>query len=228
MVEIIISNVLFAKSTFSLQQEVRAHALFLDAELAYPTSTGLPLKLDLVGAATGRLELATNVDLRQILRNVKNAKIDVKVVPSTDIEISGSLLVDADAVATGLKVVTNLHSATGGHLVAKFLEDGRGFDVQFGLPIDKQKIITASSDLIYFTTEKGQKEKQIALKVDTDRKEYSACFDQLNELVGLTLCGEVSVPFSVSGKEINNYYYLLFKAQPHHIILRRIKIFVFT
>ncbi|XP_026318173.1 apolipophorins-like [Hyposmocoma kahamanoa] len=183
------------------QQELRAHLLFLDAELAYPTSTGFPLKLDLIGAATGRLELGTNIDLRQIYRNPKNAKIDVKLVPSTDIEIAGLFLVDADAVATGLKVVTNLHSSTGGHLIAKVLEDGRGIDLQFGLPIEKQEIITASNDLIFVTREKGRKEKETALKVDTQTKEYTGCFDQVSGLIGLTLCGEVVVPFSVSGPD---------------------------
>ncbi|XP_049881562.1 apolipophorins [Pectinophora gossypiella] len=183
------------------QQEVRAHLLFLDAELAYPTSTGFPLKLDLVGSATGRLDVATNIDLRQIYRSPKNAKVDIKLVPSTDVEISGLFIVDADAVSTGLKVITNLHSSTGGHVIAKVLEDGRGIDLQFGLPVDKQEILTASNDLVYVTTEKGRKEKQTPLKVDTDRKEYSGCFDQLSGILGLTLCGEVSVPFSVSGPD---------------------------
>lgn len=182
------------------KQELRAHLLFIDAELAYPTSTGLPLKLDLVGSATGRLEVATNIDLRQIYRNPTDAKVDVKLLPSTDVQVAGLFLVDADAVATGLKVVTNLHSSTGGHLIAKVLENGRGIDLQFALPIEKQEIVTASNDLVYFTAEKGQKEKQIPLKFDTDKKDYAGCFDQLSGLLGLTLCGELSVPFSVSGK----------------------------
>lgn len=185
----------------NFQKEIRTHLLFIDAELAYPTSTGFPIKLDLVGSATARLDIGTNIDLRQIYRNPKNAKIDVKLVPSTDIEISGIFLVDADAVTTGLKVMTNLHSSTGGHVIAKVLEDGRGIDLQFGMPIDKQEILTASSDLVYFAAEKGRKERHIPLKVDTDRKEYTGCFDQLSGMIGLTLCGEVSVPFSVSGPD---------------------------
>lgn len=155
--------------------------------------------MDLIGAATGRLELGSNIDLRQIYRSPKNAKIDVKLVPSTDVEIAGLFLVDADAVATGLKVVTNLHSSTGGHLIAKVLEEGRGIDIQFGLPIEKQEIITASNDLIFVTREKGRKEKETALKVDTQTKEYAGCFDQVSGFIGLTLCGEVVLPFSISG-----------------------------
>lgn len=200
---ILISHIKYAL-LFSFQYELRSHLLFLDAQLAYPTSTGFPLKLDLVGSATARVELSTNVDVRQILKSPQNAKVDVKVVPSSDIEIAGIFLVDADAVATGLKVITNLHSSTGGHVIAKVLENGNGFDLQLGLPIEKQEILTASHDLVYFTAEKGQPEKHVALKTNADRKDYSGCFDQLSGLLGLTLCGELSVPFSVSGKVLPN------------------------
>lgn len=183
-----------------LQQELRANLLFLDAELSYPTSAGVPLKLDLSGAATTRIDLASNFDLKECINNPKNAKIDIKIIPSSDIEISGIFLIDADVISTGLKVVTNLHSSTGAHLVAKVLENGRGIDIQLGLPVDKQEILVASNDLVYFTAEKGQAEKQIKIAVNGDKKEYSACFDQLSGILGLTLCSEVSLPFSVSGK----------------------------
>lgn len=185
---------------FHLQQELQGHLLFLDAELAYPTSTGFALKLDLIGAATGRLEASTNVDLEQIYRDPKNAKVDIKLIPSTDIEVAGLFLIDADAVATGLKVVSNLHSSTGGHFIAKVLENGQGIDIQFGLPVEKQEIITASNELVYVTREKGQKEKIVPLKFETDKKDYTGCFDQLSGIIGLTLCCEMSLPFSVSGK----------------------------
>ncbi|KAH9637818.1 hypothetical protein HF086_017596 [Spodoptera exigua] len=183
------------------QQEFRAHMLFIDAELAYPTSTGLPLKLDIVGAATGRLEVATNIDIRQCISNPKDAKIDIKLVPSTDIEITGALLVDADAIAAGLKVIVNLHSSTGGHVVAKVLENGRGFDLQIGLPVEKQEIVTASNDLVYFYAEKGQVEKHTPIKMDNVVKENAGCFDQAADFIGLTVCGEMTVPFTVSGPD---------------------------
>ncbi|XP_022112947.2 apolipophorins [Pieris rapae] len=183
------------------QQEVRAHMLFLDAELAYPTSTGLPLKLDVIGSATGRVDLSTNIDLKQILRSPQNAKVDIKVVPSTDIEVSMVMMVDANLVNAGIKGIVNLHSSTGGHVIAKVIENGQGFDLQLGLPIDKQEILTASNELVFFSAEKGQLEKQTALKVDADKKEYSGCFDQLSGVLGLTLCGEFSVPFTFSGTE---------------------------
>lgn len=163
------------------------------------------MKLDLTGSATARIDLASNFDIKECIRNPQNAKIDIKFIPSTDIEITGILLVDADSVSTGLKVITNLHSSTGAHLVAKVLENGKGFDIQLGLPVDKQEIVVASNDLVYFTAEKGQKEKQTKIKTDSDqKKELSGCFDQLSGLLGVTLCGEISLPFDIDGKH-NNY-----------------------
>ncbi|XP_063834944.1 apolipophorins isoform X2 [Ostrinia nubilalis] len=185
----------------NFQHELRSHLLFLDAQLTYPTSTGFPLKLNLVGAATARVDIGANIDVRQILKSPQNAKVDIKLVPSSDIEIAGILQIDADVVSTGLKVVTNLHSSTGAHVIAQVLENGNGFDLQLGLPIEKQEILTASHDLVYFTAEKGQPETHVALKTGAERKDYSGCFDQLSGLLGLTLCGELSVPFSISGPD---------------------------
>lgn len=134
------------------------------------------------------------------MESPQNAKVDVKFVPSTDVEITGQFLIDADAVTTGLKVVTNVHSSTGVHVIAKVLENGKGFDLQIGLPVDKQEILTASNDIVYFTAEKGQKEKHVQCQVEGEKQDWSACFDQLSGVLGFTLCGEVNAPFSVSGK----------------------------
>lgn len=172
----------------------------MDAELSYPTSTGLPLKLDAIGAATARVDVASSMDIRQIIRSPKNAKVDFKLVPSTDVEISLVMLVDADCLSTGLKVVTNLHSSTGGHVVAKVIGNGQGFELQWGLPVEKQEILTASNDLVFFTAEKGQLEKQTPIKTGSEKNDYSGCFDQLSGFLGVTLCGQVSLPFSISGK----------------------------
>ncbi|XP_028026671.1 apolipophorins isoform X1 [Bombyx mandarina] len=180
------------------QTDFRTHLLFLDAELAYPTSTGLPLHLNLVGSATAKLDLATNIDVRQIIYSPQNAKIDVKFIPSTDLEIAGAFLVDAYAVTTGLKVSTTLRSSTGVHVIAKVLENGRGFDLQLALPVDKQELLVASNDLLYVTAERGQNEKYVPIKIGTAPKEYPACFDQLSSVLGLTLCTEFTTPFAIS------------------------------
>ena len=183
------------------QQELRTHLLFMDAELSYPTSVGLPLRLNLVGSLTARLDVATNVDIQEIMKSPQSAKVDVKFVPSTDVEIAGALLIDADSVTTGLKVITNLRSSTGLHVIAKVIENGRGFDLQLGLPVDKQEILVASNELVYVTAEKGQREKQTKIKTGQSMHDYSPCFDQLSGVLGLTLCGHFSLPFSISNRE---------------------------
>ncbi|XP_045779870.1 apolipophorins [Maniola jurtina] len=186
------------------QQELRGHLLFLDAELAYPTSTGLPLKLDAIGAATGRVDVSSSIDIRSCLRNPESAKVDIKLIPSTDVEISLIMLVDAGSVATGLKVITNLHSSTGGHVSAKVIENGNGIDLQWGLPLDKQEILTASSDMVFFTAENGQLEKRTPVTPASEKNEYSGCFDQLSQVLGLTLCGKLTLPFSFNGPKSRN------------------------
>lgn len=174
----------------------------MDAELSYPTSVGLPLRLNLVGSLAARLDVSTNVDIQEIIKSPQSAKFDVKFVPSTDVEIAGTFLIDADAVTTGLKVITNLRSSTGIHVIAKVIENGRGFDLQLGLPVDKQEIVVASNDIVYVTTERGQSEKQTKIKTGQNMHDYSPCFDQLSGVLGLTLCGHFSVPFSISSKLI--------------------------
>lgn len=112
-------------------------------------------------------------------------------------------MVDAECLSTGLKVVTNLHSSTGGHVVFKIIENGKGFDLQLGLPIEKQEILTASNELVFFSAERGQMEKLTPIK--SEKNEYSGCFDQLSGMLGVTFCGKVTLPFSLSGNYINIY-----------------------
>lgn len=55
--------------------------ILLDSELAFPTSTGFSLKLNAEAAATTKIQFSGNVDIRQIMNDPKNCKIDIKFVP---------------------------------------------------------------------------------------------------------------------------------------------------
>lgn len=91
----------------------------MDGELAYPTANGLTMKIQVDAYATSKLEFGGNINLKNLLKDVKNAKIDLKFIPSANIEASGTISFDADVISTGLKVITALHTSTGGHIVAK-------------------------------------------------------------------------------------------------------------
>lgn len=57
------------------------HALFLDAELMYPTGVGMPLKLSILGTGVVRLETGGKFDFKDIEKNPKNTKFNLKIVP---------------------------------------------------------------------------------------------------------------------------------------------------
>lgn len=66
----------------------------------------------------------------------------------------GALSVDAYAVEAGLKVVGNLHTATGTDIHLKLL-DGHGFDLNIGLPVQKSDVLTVSSEVVATVRERG-------------------------------------------------------------------------
>ncbi|CAG2065622.1 unnamed protein product [Timema podura] len=68
---------------------LRNHVTFLETELTYPTSLGLPLKLVTSGSAALHLQLKGNVDLPAIIRDPKNANYQVKVVPRSVFYLGG-------------------------------------------------------------------------------------------------------------------------------------------
>lgn len=57
------------------------HALFLDAELVYPTGVGMPLKLSTLGTGVVRMETGGKFDFKDIEKNPSNTKFNLKLVP---------------------------------------------------------------------------------------------------------------------------------------------------
>nr|CAD7199620.1 unnamed protein product [Timema douglasi] len=174
--------------------DLRNHVTFLETELTYPTSLGLPLKLVTSGSAALHLRLKGNVDLPAIIRDPKNVNYQVKVVPSAAVEVTGEFLVDAYAVESGLKLTANLHTATGADLTVKATE-GLGLDVKLGLPLKEQDVLTVSSQALSTVREQGQPGVDTPLTFNIKRNDYKGCFDQLSPLIGLTFCGEVGLPW---------------------------------
>lgn len=72
----------FLKATSEgIKKNFEWHSLFLDADLVYPTSIGLPLKIQAQGASVARVHVEAQADFRQIIKNPQNTKFQVKVVP---------------------------------------------------------------------------------------------------------------------------------------------------
>ncbi|XP_055539565.1 apolipophorins [Wyeomyia smithii] len=173
------------------------HALFVDADLVYPTAAGLPLKLSYEGTGVARLETSLEVDLKAIAKDYKNAKFNLKLVPSASYELSGTLSVDAFTVTTGLQLSGTVHSATGSAVSFALLDDGKAYDLTVDSLFKKQELISFSSKLVFVTRERGNQLISLPLKMNQGVKEFKECFDNLYHIIGVTLCasaGQKQIP----------------------------------
>ncbi|XP_039286010.1 apolipophorins-like, partial [Nilaparvata lugens] len=174
--------------------DYKKHATFLDAEAIYPTGLGFPLKVSTRGSSAMRLKVDGKFDLPAMLKDPKNANLDFELIPSAAIELSGQLTFDAYVVESGARIAGNIHSATGSSVSVRLLE-GRGVDVKFGLPVKKQEVVNFKSHYHTVSRERGHMRVETPIKFSARKQEYKGCFDQLEELIGLTFCGDVSFPW---------------------------------
>ncbi|XP_046669451.1 LOW QUALITY PROTEIN: apolipophorins-like [Homalodisca vitripennis] len=183
----------FMDNSKNMDIDYKKARTFLDAGLTYPTGLGLGLKIKVNGNYAVNLKFNGKADLNAIMNNPRNAHFAFQFVPSGSLELASTLAVDADVVESGVKVSANLHSSTGTDLTVKVL-DGYGVDVKLGLPVKKQEILNFHSDVFSVIREKTGSEVETPVKFNVKREDHGGCFDQLNTLIGLTVCGEVSVP----------------------------------
>ncbi|XP_028142993.1 apolipophorins isoform X2 [Diabrotica virgifera virgifera] len=183
----------------NFEETVRTNIQFLDAELDYPTSLGFPLRLAVEGTSNTQVKAEGSIDVRALLNNRDN-NLHIKLIPSASIELSGRLTLDALVVENGLKVVSNLYTATGGDVRVNFYNGGKGVDVKFGLPVQIQKLISANHQIVFESREHAGQVAVTPLKF-AQAKDFSICFDQLSEFIGLALCAELNGP-NLAGKQV--------------------------
>lgn len=163
------------------------HVLFLDADLVYPSGIGLPLKLGVQGAAAARIELGSQTDVKQWK---KSPQFGVKVIPSFNIDISGTFIVDAQSIQAGLKLEGNLHSSTGHTLDFKLSEDRKRFDLKVGFPFKNQEIVSFKTNALFVVYDVAQGDVVIPVVAEGTKTKmhFSDCFDQFFPLIGVNVC----------------------------------------
>lgn len=145
------------------------HTLFLDAELAYPTSIGFPLKLLTHGTAVAHLEMKSAIDISSIISNWQKSEINLKIVPSVNLVISGLLSFDASSVTSGIQVSGALHSSTGVDITVKVLNDGLGVNTDIRFPTTKQEIVSFDHAIYFVQQDKGQPTIKTPLQFNSKR-----------------------------------------------------------
>lgn len=175
--------------------DVTRNFRFLDASLAIPTGTGMPVRLMAEGTATISLTARGKVDIRQMFSSPSTFDISGSVKPSAAVEVRGEMGVDAFVAKTGLKMVNILHTSTilDGALQ---LRDGKIFNLDFNMPQDKMEIFSAETHLYVTYREQNREQKRIPSQM----WQWKRCScPTITEKTGLELCAEISLP---NGKEM--------------------------
>ncbi|CAL7938756.1 unnamed protein product [Xylocopa violacea] len=175
----------------NLNYDLENYLQFLDVELVYPTGLGSALNLGLIGTSALRLKTHGKLDIQAMLRDPKNANFRLALEPSVSVRIAGNMIVQAPGAEAGMKIVSNLHTATSTDISVSML-DGNGVDISLGVPKKKQQLISVTSEVLLSSGNKG--DKYVAPKLGKG-KQYSDCFDQFTTILGLTVCGKVSFPY---------------------------------
>ncbi|XP_016944042.2 apolipophorins [Drosophila suzukii] len=182
----------------SFEKQLSSHHLFLDTDLAYPTSIGVPLEIVAQGFAATKIDLAVNLDINAVLeQNWQKAKYRLKVVPSVDVSVNLQVGFNSQVLSTGLRVVSTAHSATGNDITVAVIKDGEGFNVDVELPREKLELIDVKIDTELYVAEQD-KQRAVALKSNKKNKNAQPseiCFNQA-EVVGLNICIESSTSLS--------------------------------
>ncbi|KAK9874204.1 hypothetical protein WA026_002561 [Henosepilachna vigintioctopunctata] len=186
----------------NFENTLRSNLLLMDAELAYPTSLGFPLRLTLDAASNIQLKTSGNIDIRELVAEKEDKDLNIKIslIPSATITVTGKFSLDTPLLENGLKVTSTLHTSTGGELLVNSFKKGHGLDVKFKIPVQKQELINLKHDIIFQSRENGVSIKDQRLRF-TQNKDFSICIDQLMNFIGLEFCADFYGP-NLSGKKV--------------------------
>ncbi|KAG4078631.1 hypothetical protein HA402_015221 [Bradysia odoriphaga] len=191
-----------------------SHSLFLDAELVYPTGVGMPLKLSTLGTGVVRMETGGKFDFKNMKDNPKDVKFNLKLVPSYNFEIKGTISVDGFSVLSGLQLTGTVHSSTGLEIDFKMVDGGKGVDFDVRFPLTKQELFKFDHKIVFVLQERGKDSIDTPLKFTSKSNAFSGCFDQLVDYVGVVVCADYSIStpqvggaaFPLSGPNYVNAY----------------------
>lgn len=162
--------------------------VFLEASYEVPLTSGFPLALQAYGASSIDLRASGSIHGDSFLHSPKFS-VKGKLKPSISLDVVGTMQSDYFYGLTGVRVKSNLYSSSS--IEANLTVDGKNsVSLQFGLPQDRNDIISARSELIVM-----QHEKEIRQPGIQKRFANSTCtWPGIERAVGLKVCSDYSLP----------------------------------
>lgn len=162
--------------------------VFLKASYEVPLSSGFPLSVEAYGASSIDLRMLGSFSGESIWPNPKFA-VKGKLKPSISLDVVTTMQSDYFYGSIGVRVKNNLYSSSS--VETNFTVDGKNFiSLQFGLPKDRNQIISAKSEL--FVLQYKSEIKQAGIQ---KRYTNSTCtWPAIERAVGLKFCSDYSLP----------------------------------
>lgn len=180
---------IFNKLAKHKEFDIARNWLFVDSTFSVPTASGFPLKWDLNGTLSFGLKLNSHFDVRQFF--LKPRKVDIKsfIQPSVNIQWGSALILDAHFAKTGLKLVSNLYSASAFDGTVQ-LKEGELFTAKLDIPKKEMNLLHVKSRL-YIVTNNADSP---ATPVYPEKYNIEECSQGFLTRLGLQLCGRIQLP----------------------------------
>lgn len=162
--------------------------VFLEVSYEVPLSSGFPLAMQAYGASSIDLRMSGSINGDYSWNNPKFA-VKGKIKPSVSLDVVGSMQSDFFYGMSGIRVKSNLYSSSS--IEANLTVGGKNFvSLQFGLPQDRNDIISARSELLVLKNDREVRQNGIE-----KRYTNSTCtWPGIERAVGLKVCSDYSLP----------------------------------
>lgn len=131
------------------------HALVGDSEYIYPTALGLPFKLSSTIASAVKLAVTGSIDVKQILEDPLNSKVQLQFSPAANIFVSGQMGFGAYAYETALEVSGTIYTNTGANTTIE-VQGGKNMVVTTIPTVKEQFIIDLTHQISTVSQESGR------------------------------------------------------------------------
>lgn len=146
----------------NFQYNFENHALWLDAEIVYPTALGLPFKLSSTGASAVKIDLTGSIDIERLLNDPLNSKIQLEFSPAANIFVSGQLGFNAYGFETALEVAGTIYTNTGANTTVE-IQGGKAIVIKTVPTVKDQYVIDLTHQISTVSQESGREVVKVPL-----------------------------------------------------------------
>ncbi|KAK0089741.1 hypothetical protein PV326_004381 [Microctonus aethiopoides] len=185
--------------------------MFLDASYVVPSTTGLPVRLDLVGSAACNFKFSGLLDSERLIKDTEMELIG-NLAPSVSVAITGKMTVDAFYKSAAIKLRSNIYSSS----AARLRLDIKGMKLvrlNLELPNRKLEVFTIRSDIVLVNGNGPEISESPAIPPKIIPMKYgtisnSTCsWPVMERLIGLKLCFDYQFP-NVTEVANASYFFL--------------------